>query len=94
MNYETKQEILTALGTHGRSFPPPFSPAAKEVHRTQNGNRLTATAMLGYSNVCKNQCLYCGMRAANSAVPRYRIEPDEVLSSLRAARETGFTRIF
>ncbi len=51
--------------------------------------------MLGYSNVCKNQCLYCGMRAANSAVPRYRIEPQDVLASLaRRATRRAFRRIF
>lgn len=94
MSYETKQELLAALRTPWKEFSDCVLPAAKAVHRTQNGDRLTATAMLGYSNVCKNQCLYCGMRAANTVVSRYRIEPDEVLSSLRAAREAGFTRIF
>ncbi len=94
MNYETKQEILAALALPWEEFSSTVLPAAKQLHREQNGDHLTATAMLGYSNVCKNQCLYCGMRAANSDVPRYRIEPEEVLASLRAARETGFTRIF
>ena len=94
MNYETKQEVLAALSMPWAAFSTDVLPAAKEVHRSRNGDRLTVTAMLGYSNVCKNQCLYCGMRAANNAVPRYRIEPDEVLASVRAAREAGFTRLF
>lgn len=50
--------------------------------------------MLGYDNVCKNQCLYCGMRAGNREIQRYRIPPAEVLQLADNAREMSLTRLF
>lgn len=94
MTLQTKAEILEVLRMPEADWRRDVLPAAKRTHVEHGGDRLTATAMLGYSNVCKNQCLYCGMRAANSAVPRYRIAPDDVLASVRAAAQLGFRRIF
>ncbi|MBP3319851.1 MAG: radical SAM protein [Ruminiclostridium sp.] len=51
------------------------------------------TAMLAYSNICKNQCLYCGMRAGNQ-IPRYRIPPAEILELSQRARADGLRRMF
>lgn len=94
MKVETRAEILEILKMPQQEYLAAVAPEARRVHKQENGGRLTATAMLGYSNVCKNQCLYCGMRAANSAVPRYRIDPRDVLASLSAAHELGFRRVF
>lgn len=67
---------------------------ARRIHREHNGGALTASAMLGYDNVCKNQCLYCGMRAGNREIQRYRIPPAEVLQLADNAREMSLTRLF
>ena len=94
MNHYTKKELLELLTMPAAAFAADITPAAKQVHIAQNGNRLTATAMLGYTNICKNQCLYCGMRAANSTLPRYRLTPGEVTALADAATESGLRRIF
>ena len=90
----SKKEILEVLKMPHLEYLGSVAPEAKRIHREVNGDRLTATAMLGYSNICKNQCLYCGMRAPNNTLPRYRIEPDDVLGSLKAAYDLGFRRCF
>ena len=94
MKIETRAEILDILKMPDEEYLSDIAPAARELHRTQGGNKLTGTAMLGFTNVCKNQCLYCGMRASNSKLPRYRIEPEEALRSIAAAHEQGFRRVF
>lgn len=40
-------------------------PAARQVHQIHNGGGLTAAGMIGYSNICRSRCLYCGMRAGS-----------------------------
>lgn len=55
---------------------------------------VSAAAMLGYSNICKNQCLYCGMRAGNHLPKRYRISAADILELARSAREIGLKRLF
>lgn len=89
-----KQELIELLEMPYDRFSDEVSAKAKEVHRQNNGDRLTAVAMFGYDNICKNQCLYCGMRASNSGVKRYRLPPESVREASRAAAEQGFQRIF
>jgi biotin synthase len=90
----TKQEILEILAMPRVAYESEIMPRAKEIYIRHGGNRLVATAMLGFDNVCKNQCLYCGMRAGNTAVKRYRIEPADVIRSAACAGELGFRRLF
>lgn len=88
----TGKEILDILNMPEESFRREIMPAAYEALLKQKG-QLIATPMLGYSNVCKNQCLYCGMRAANK-IPRYRIAPEDAIATVKLARESGYSRIF
>jgi len=88
-----KREILEALALPEEDFWQSLAPKAKALHRERNGDTLTATAMLGFSNICKNQCLYCGMRAGNK-IPRYRMEVDAVISLFEAAARQGLRRAF
>ena len=55
---------------------------------------VAATAMLGYSNICKNQCLYCGMRASNKLPCRYRYTAEEIMGLVHQAHEMGLRRLF
>ena len=75
----TKTELIEALTIPYTEFQRAFVPRAREIVR-EKGNRLYAMAMLGYTNVCKNQCLYCGMRAGNK-IPRYRIPPEDIVAA-------------
>lgn len=90
----SRTEILEYLEEPWESFHTGLLQEAKETHRRENGDRLIASAMLGFDNICRNQCLYCGMRAGNVAIPRYRMEPEEILSLFSAAAKTGLTRAF
>ena len=81
MDLNTKQEILEVLTMPEETFWSQVAPAAREVCQKQFGTSLLVTAMLAYTNICKNQCLYCGMRAGNK-IPRYRMSPEEILYEL------------
>ena len=94
MIVETKKDILEILSMPPQEYLNTVAPEAKEIHRERCGNGLIATAMLGFDNICKNQCLYCGMRASNAIVKRYRLEAEQVVQSAQTALETGFRRIF
>lgn len=88
----TKQEILNILNMPEEDFRTEIMPLAYETYQKANG-KLLATPMLGYSNICKNQCLYCGMRAGNK-IPRYRFTPEQIIETVRMARKNGYSRIF
>ncbi|MBQ2297141.1 MAG: radical SAM protein, partial [Ruminiclostridium sp.] len=93
MTINTKQEILEILNMPEEVFWKDVAPVARKTARDQFGDNLMVTAMLAYSNICKNQCLYCGMRAGNQ-IPRYRIPPAEILDLSKRARADGLSRMF
>lgn len=93
MQIQTKQEILNVLTMPEQEFWRSVAPAARQVCQDRFGDSLLVTAMLAYSNICKNQCLYCGMRAG-SKIPRYRMPPEEILPLTQRARDNGLGRMF
>ena len=88
----TKSELLEALTMPAEQFRRDIMEPAGEMVRSRG--KLLGTAMLGYSNICRSQCLYCGMRAGNSSIPRYRMAPDEALALTGVGRSQGFGRLF
>ena len=91
--FDTRAEIMEALEMPMEEFRNAFLIKAGELYR-DSGRGLVAVAMLGYSNICRSQCLYCGMRAGNSSIPRYRFGPPEALKLTQAGRDLGFGRLF
>ncbi len=87
-----KNEILEILRMPEEEFRKSVMPKAFDAYR-EDGGALYAAAMLGYTNICKNSCLYCGMRAPNR-IPRYRLDKEDILGTARLARDKGFTRMF
>lgn len=87
-----REQIRKILEMPDEAFREQTMPMAREAKHAAD-NTLYAAAMLGYSNICKNQCLYCGMRASNR-IPRFRLEREDVIESVRMAHDIGFGRIF
>ena len=89
----SKKELLELLKMDFPQFDREFACKAKELYR-ESGDRLYASAMLGFDNVCRNRCLYCGMRAGMKLPERFRMTPEDVIASARQAKEMGFSRFF
>ena len=58
----------------------------KEVY----GNSVFIRGLIEVSNICKNDCLYCGIRASNKECDRYRLTKDEILSCCQEGYSLGF----
>jgi len=94
MQINSINDILDILRMPYDKYVDTVATYARKIHMENKDNSLTATAMLGFSNICKNQCLYCGMRAGNANVKRYRLNADDIVSSAEFAASIGFKRIF
>lgn len=88
----SKKELIEALTIPYTEFQQTFTPQAHKIV-AEHGNRLYAMAMLGYTSVCRNQCLYCGMRAGNK-IERYRIPSEDIIAAAGYAKKQGYERIF
>ena len=54
------------------------------------GNTVFIRGLIEISNICKNDCLYCGIRASNKTCDRYRLTKEEILSCCDEGYSLGF----
>lgn len=54
------------------------------------GREVYMRGLIEFSNYCKNDCLYCGIRRNNGSARRYRLSPEAILECCRIGHEMGF----
>ena len=59
--------------------------AADETRRRHVGDEVHLRGLIEISNHCVRACGYCGLRAGNRLVERYRMSADEILACARDA---------
>lgn len=53
------------------------------------GRDVYARGLIEITNVCRNNCLYCGIRSGNTSVSRYTLSTEQIVSSCRTAHSAG-----
>lgn len=64
--------------------------AARSTAQRQFGNRIFIRGLIEISNLCKNDCYYCGIRKSNQKVQRYRLTKEQILSCCEIGYPLGF----
>ena len=54
------------------------------------GKRVFIRGLIEFSNYCKNNCYYCGIRAGNRNIERFRLSADKILECADTGYELGF----
>ncbi len=63
---------------------------AENVRKKVYGNAVFIRGLIEISNICKNDCFYCGIRKSNTSCERYRLTTDEILSCAENGYKLGF----
>lgn len=63
---------------------------ARETYEAAYGDAVFARGLIEFTNVCKNDCYYCGIRRSNRACERYRLAPEQILACADAGWQAGF----
>ena len=63
--------------------------SAREVAEEAFGRTVKLRALIEWSNVCRNDCLYCGIRRSNVGIARYSLTKDEILACCEQAWNLG-----
>ncbi|MBQ2278777.1 MAG: [Clostridia bacterium] len=63
---------------------------ADAVRRKIYGNTVFIRGLIEVSNICKNDCLYCGIRRSNKACDRYRLTKEQILECAGEGYALGF----
>lgn len=63
---------------------------ARAVRQKYYGNKVYTRGLIEFTNHCKNNCNYCGIRRDNKKVVRYRLTDEEILECCKEGYELGF----
>lgn len=63
---------------------------AVKVKQKIYGNKVFIRGLIEISNICKNDCYYCGIRKSNVNCERYRLGKEEILQCCAEGYELGF----
>lgn len=66
---------------------------AVNVSQSIYGNQIFVRGLIEISNICKNDCLYCGIRRGNKNCERYRLSPEEILECADVGYQLGYRTI-
>ncbi|MGM9526114.1 MAG: [FeFe] hydrogenase H-cluster radical SAM maturase HydE [Peptococcaceae bacterium] len=88
--HELSVEELVQLLSLPESDLPALMQAADEVRQNTVGNQVHLRGIIEFSNYCKQQCCYCGLRAGNCSIGRYRLTPEQILDTAAAAARVGY----
>ena len=60
------------------------------VRKQIYGNDVFIRGLIEFSNICKNNCLYCGIRRGNKNCNRYRLSKKDILQCACQGYDLGF----
>lgn len=63
---------------------------ARVIREKYYGKKVYIRGLIEFTNYCKNDCYYCGIRKSNLNVERYRLTPDEIMECCAIGYELGF----
>ncbi|MDU2065117.1 MAG: [FeFe] hydrogenase H-cluster radical SAM maturase HydE [Sporomusaceae bacterium] len=87
----TKDELITLL-TSSEEDDVLFQ-AADRVRKLYMTDAVHLRGLIEFSNICKQNCLYCGLRRDNHVVERYRLEEETILDFAKKAKAYGYKTV-
>ena len=66
---------------------------ASAVRKRVFGNKVFLRGLIEFTNYCRNDCYYCGIRAGNPKVRRYRLTEAEIVAAACHGYELGFRTV-
>jgi len=67
--------------------------AADRVRKKYVGDEVHLRGLIEFSNICKQNCLYCGLRRDNKNIKRYRLKPEQIINFAKNARNLGYRTV-
>ena len=81
--------LAQLLETSDASLAQRLKDCARKRCLEVKGPQVLIRALIEWSNVCRNDCLYCGIRRSRADVPRYSLSPDQILECCDKAWRDG-----
>ena len=86
----TDEELASVLLCDLPGFDEYLAGKARAVREKYYGKAVYMRGLIEFTNICKNNCYYCGIRRDNANAERYRLSEEQILSCCDMGYELGF----
>lgn len=86
----SREEFITLLKNYDDETAAYAACRARLVSRKYFSDKIYIRGLIEFSNYCKNDCYYCGIRCGNHKAVRYRLTKEEIMSCCQEGYELGF----
>lgn len=86
----TRDQFAYLLQSDGEDNIEYLFEAAREVSEMVFHKEVYLRGLIEFTNYCKNNCYYCGIRCGNANADRYRLTEEEILSCCDMGEILGF----
>ena len=83
-------DIAALIESASKRFSASLFERADAINREKRGRSVKLRGLVEFTNHCKNNCYYCGIRAGNEELARYRMGKHEILSTCEKGYLMGF----
>lgn len=87
ITYEQLEAIMLSEDKEGIDY---LYGCARKVGDEIYGKNIYIRGLIEFTNYCKNDCYYCGIRHSNSNVSRYRLTKEQILDCCKIGYDLGF----
>lgn len=87
----SKAELMILLSSN--DYDKDIKEAADRTRKKYVGDEVHLRGLIEFSNICKRNCLYCGLRHGNKNIKRYRLQPEEIIELARKGKEYGYKTV-
>ncbi len=84
------EELASVLLCDLPGFDEYLAGKARAVREKYYGKAVYMRGLIEFTNICKNNCYYCGIRRDNANAERYRLSEEQILSCCDMGYELGF----
>ena len=81
------EELILGYGEEIKEY---LKAEAVKARKSVYGNQVFVRGLIEISNICKNNCFYCGIRGGNTNCQRYRLTPEEIFECCSEGYALGF----
>ena len=85
-----KSELVEIILGHTPESDEYLFEKARAVREKIYGRDVYMRGLIEFTNYCKNDCLYCGIRRSAKGAERYRLTEEQILECCETGHELGF----
>lgn len=86
----SRDELLTILDNLDEDSKTYLHTKANATRLEQYDDRVYMRGLIEFTNYCKCDCIYCGIRRSNGEADRYRLSKDEILHCCEVGYKLGY----